>query len=300
MKKIFTLFAAVLCGLALNAKTIYLTPGVWADGEAVIFVHSWTGESGNAQDLKMNDAGSVLSVDVPDGNEKIIFVRMPNGSTALVWDNKWDQTSDLEIPSDKNMYVVTDWHDGHWAVYGGGDQPGPGPQPQPGGDHDYYLKGYRGETEGDITTPGADELFECGKLDYAFEGKEGLGYFFVLVCEQGTVVGECYRAKAYSTEQHTTLWPESVLKAENLSSEVLAVPAPSATFYLYDNGDGSLELSTVELPNRTLVGNCGGSQPEQEAVENTVVNTKTRKAIIDGRLVIIRGEQMFDATGRAL
>ena len=36
------------------------------------------------------------------------------------------------------------------------------------------------------------------------------------------------------------------------------------------------------------------------AVENTKVETKAHKAIINGQLVIIRGEKMFDATGRQL
>ena len=37
-----------------------------------------------------------------------------------------------------------------------------------------------------------------------------------------------------------------------------------------------------------------------QGIENTTVSTKARKAIIDGQLVIIRGDKMFDATGRQL
>lgn len=40
----------------------------------------------------------------------------------------------------------------------------------------------------------------------------------------------------------------------------------------------------------------GGSQ----AIENTPVTEKARKVFIDGQLRIIRGDKMFDATGRQL
>ena len=295
MKKFFTLFAAVVCGLAVNAKTIYLTPGVWADADAVLFAHSWTGEDGNVQDLQLTSAGSgVLSVEVPDGNEKIIFVRMPAGSTALDWNSKWDQTENLEIPSDKNMYVITDWHAGHWEVYG--ENPGPGPQPQ--GAYDYYLRGFFNGA--DTATPTPEELFENGILaNFKFNGDDDnhKGYFYVMVCDAGQVVGRDYMLEKYvDGGTHVTLSD----RESTGHSQKWGIPEGTVTFYLYDNEDGTLELSTEELPGKKLVGGGSGSTPGPEAVENTVVKTNARKAMIDGRLVIIRGEQMFDATGRAL
>lgn len=316
MKKIFTLWMALtLMASSAFAATIYckMAQDWWKADGAAIGAYAWKGENASGgknanwpgERMTPTNQADVWAIDIDlTMYENIIFTRVNGSGDVADWGAK---TKDQVIPTDgKNLFTITSesavWGDpgceGEWSVLG--DEPGPGPQPQPVGDHDYYLKGYRGPNQGDITTPGAEELFECGKLDYEFEGADGLGYFFVLVCEPGTVVGECYMAKAYSTEQHTTLWPESLIKSESLKPEVMAVPAPSASFYLYDNGDGSLELSTVELPNKTLVGNCGVDPQPHEAVENTVVKTDARKAIIDGRLVIIRGEKMFDATGRAL
>ena len=113
--------------------------------------------------------------------------------------------------------------------------------------------------------------------------------------------GVQYMAASYDENAtHTTM----IAGDGSTNHEVLHVPAGEWTLYLYDNGNGTVELSYEELPGKTLVdtgGDTPGSQPgQQEAVENTVVKTHARKAIIDGRLVIIRGEQMFDATGRAL
>ena len=119
MKKLFTL-ALVVCVTMLQAKTIYLNPGDWAADGASFFAHSWTGNDQNVQDVKMNPAsGAIYSADVPDDNGKVIFVRMPGGSTTLNWDSKWNQTGDLDIPADKNQYNITGWgdQDGNWSVY---------------------------------------------------------------------------------------------------------------------------------------------------------------------------------------
>jgi len=287
MKKIVTLFAAVLCGLALNAKTLYLNPGVWETGDAKFAVYGSAGGWGWLTGFLPKD-GSLYKAEVPDNTDVVIFVRLnPNGKGTPDWDDKWNQTLDKNIEDlgDKIQFNITCWDcasdgksDGNWSEYDG-----------QGGAKDYYLKGYRGPSQGDITTPTPEELFEGGILEnYAFEGDaNGLGYFFVLVCEPGTTVGDCFMAAAYATG-HCTLQKE-----DGSHKEKLGVPAPSATFYLYDNGDGTLELSIEQLPGKTLVG--GG-----QGIENTPVNAKAHKTIIDGQLRIIRGDKMFDATGRQL
>lgn len=127
MKRFFLIFATFVSAMSLQAKTIYLNAGggdLWDQGGAVFFVHSWTGESSNVQDLKMSSIGAgVYSVVVPDENNKIIFVRMPGGSASLDWNTYWNQTYDLEIPSGKDCYTITGWVDntkysnGRWGVY---------------------------------------------------------------------------------------------------------------------------------------------------------------------------------------
>lgn len=303
MKKIFTLFAAVVCGLAVNAKTIYLNGGgnaLWNQADAVFFVHAWS-SSEAYQDLQMSQvSGDVYSVDINDDYNNIIFLREAPGATQVEWsgDKFWNKTGDLEIPSDKNLFTMISWDNGEWSVYGEG---GGGGQPQPQGDYDYYLRGWWNGSDAAAPTP--NELFENGKLeDFSFtsdEARNYKGYFYVMVCEVGQVVGVDYMLDGYSEASHATLKNKSEIEEKNLSK--LGVPQGTVTFYLYDNEDGTLELSTEELPGKKLVGGGGGSTPgEQEAVENTKAVVKARKAIIDGRLVIIRGEKMFDATGRAL
>ena len=72
-------------------------------------------------------------------------------------------------------------------------------------------------------------------------------------------------------------------------------PKGTTTLYLYDNGDGTLEISSKQIAGKTLVSG-GGNQ----AIDNTKVSEKARKVMVDGELRIIRGEKVFDATGRQL
>ncbi|MBQ6978732.1 MAG: hypothetical protein IJQ18_08870 [Paludibacteraceae bacterium] len=302
MKKIFTFGAAVLCGLTLNAKTLYLNPGSgdsnWAKDGAVLFVHSWDAQDDDAQ---FTGSGDVLSAEIPDGNNHVKIVRMPAGSASLNWDSKWNETGDLAIPEGKNLYTITGWgaNDGEWSVYGnGGGNENPGGQggETPGGQggtqsgaKDYYLRGYFNGV--DTQVPTAEELFENGVLaDFTFTGDgNGLGYFYVMECDEGQVVGVDYMLTEYIAGTHGTL-----VKGGN---QKLGVQAGTVTFYLYDNGDGSLELSTEVIAGKTLVG--GGEDPNQ-AINQVESRKQVRKMIIDGQLRIVRGEKVFDATGRQL
>ena len=76
--------------------------------------------------------------------------------------------------------------------------------------------------------------------------------------------------------------------------EKMHVTAGTYTLYLYDNQDGTLELSTEPMAGKTLVST--GAQ----SVGQTIVSEKAHKVIIDGQLRIVRGNKIFDATGRQL
>ena len=163
-----------------------------------------------------------------------------------------------------------------------------------GNSKDYYLKGYRGPTQGDITTPTAEEQFENGVLTYSFEGKEGKGYFFVLVCEAGQVVGDCYMAAAYTEDTHCTLF-----KQDDTHQEKMGVAAPSATFYLYDNGNGTLELSTQPMEGKTLVGGGSGEGGEGGSGEGGEGGEGGgEEQAIENVAVLNINAPMFDVLGR--
>ena len=315
MKKIFTVWMALtLMASSAFATTIYckMAQDWWKSDGAAVGAYAWKGENASGgknanwpgERMTPTNQADVWAIDIDlTMYENIIFTRVNNEGDVADWGAK---TKDQVIPTDgKNLFTITSespvWGDpgcdGEWSVYGEGG----GGQPQPQGDYDYYLRGWWNGS--DAATPTPNELFENGKLeDFSFtsdEARNYKGYFYVMVCEVGQVVGVDYMLDGYSEASHATLKNKSEIEEKNLSK--LGVPQGTVTFYLYDNEDGTLELSTEELPGKKLVGGGGGSTPgEQEAVENTKAVVKARKAIIDGRLVIIRGEKMFDATGRAL
>lgn len=292
MKKIFTLFAAALMAAGMYAGnfgmkvndtyypgTLNPTPGDPSFTEYMVL------------DISV-EANATLQLWDADNNAGWA-VNLDNASVAGIHRDGDHYT--CTVAGCYNFYIkIKENNDQLYIGSGsceGGGQGGGGGTPIEGA-KDYYLKGYRGPTSGNIATPTIEEQFESGILaDYAFEGDaNGLGYFFVLVCDEGTVIGKEYMAMAYSDGTHCTLYD----KESTGYAEKLGVPAPSATFYLYDNGDGTLELSTEPLPGKTLVG--GGDQ----AIEHTKVTNKAYKQIIDGQLRIIRGDKMYDATGKEL
>ncbi len=140
MKKCIFFFLAAICAVGMQAKTIYLNAGgdkLWDQGGAVFFAHSWKGTDSNIKDVKMGlVTAGVYSVDVPDENPNIIFVRMPSGSESLNWDTKWNQTADLTIPTEKDCYTIDGWGEGEGAKSTGKWSKYDGPTTM-----EYYLAG---------------------------------------------------------------------------------------------------------------------------------------------------------------
>ena len=61
-------------------------------------------------------------VDIPSSNYvNVIFCRMNPSATENNWDNKWNQTSDLDVDEalgGGNAYEITGWDKlGHWFTH---------------------------------------------------------------------------------------------------------------------------------------------------------------------------------------
>ena len=129
--KRFTLFLFLLSSLFLSAKTIYLVPGPWNVDGAKFSVYSI--KTNTFSEFLMASDGTHYEATVADDTQ-VIFVRHNASATTPSWDNKWNQTADLTIPTDKNCYTVTGWgtNDGSWSVYtSGSTDPNPNPNPNP-------------------------------------------------------------------------------------------------------------------------------------------------------------------------
>ena len=72
-----------------------------------------------------SDSDGIYEVNIPEGytfGDNVIFCRMNPSSTANNWNNKWNQTADLKIPTDgKNLFTIpgTTWDgatNSNWSV----------------------------------------------------------------------------------------------------------------------------------------------------------------------------------------
>ena len=132
MKKVFTLFAALMMVLSMNAatKTIYckMAQSWWkADGAAVGAYYWEPGSAPAWPGVRMTPVTGetdLWSVDIDtDKYTKIIFTRVNGSGTVSDWGAK---TADLILPTDdKNLYTITStspvWGNpgvaGNWSVY---------------------------------------------------------------------------------------------------------------------------------------------------------------------------------------
>lgn len=319
MKKIFTLFAAVICGLALNAKTLYLNPGVWEEAGAKFALYYFNpGSDGVWSSDYMSQNGSVYQGELPDGYSKVIFVRL-DPAKGINWDAKWNQTDDLEVPSDKDQYNITGWgtSDGNWSSHdgqGGGDQPGEGGGDQPGGGdedlqesgefHDFALMGsIGGDWNVDEQLP--EYTFDkrgrwTGTLA-AHPAKPGASYV-VLTDEEGNQ----YKTKGWQGEdaKKVTLYWANGWEDSN----VWQLPA-GQTIYLIMRScifKGAIEVERVDQATYDAYSIDWGTEDpgtdpgDDKALDENEVSNNTHKFFQNGQLYILRGEKIFDATGRQL
>ena len=111
---------------AETATTIYVQPNSNWLTDGARFAAYFFGNGETWLDCTDADGDGIYEVAVPAGYPSVIFCRMNPATTENNWDNKWNQTSDLTVPSDdKICYVVVGWDKGagQWIEMGGEVEP---------------------------------------------------------------------------------------------------------------------------------------------------------------------------------
>ena len=121
MKKIFSLFVALTAVFSLSAKTLYLAPNAnWLKENARFAIYTIDDESW-VDMTAVKDEANLFSAEVGDAIAKVIFCRMNPAAPENKWDNKWNQTNDLDLVEGKDLYTVADgaWDkgDGAWSKH---------------------------------------------------------------------------------------------------------------------------------------------------------------------------------------
>ena len=130
---------------AAEDTTLYLVPNSnWKQSNARFAIYYWNAAGTNAwTDMSDPDGDGMYEGVVPAGYDNIIFCRMNPSAAANNWNNKWNQTSDLKVPTDgTNCYTVKA---GTWDN-GGGTWSAVTPEPE--------------ETEPVVTEPVVTEPIE--------------------------------------------------------------------------------------------------------------------------------------------
>ena len=175
---------------------------------------------------------------------------------------------------------------------GGGQGGGQGGQGGgQGGDEDvnYYAMGWingADHGEGAYDTYEDEYLFVDGKL--------------TIDCKMGSYIAiKDHLGNFYYSKTATTIANESVtMDWANGWSPCEKWAIPEGINYIIIRSASYKDKIVLERVDKATYDayHYSGAQ----GIENTTVNKKARKVIIDGQLVIVRGDKMYDATGREL
>ena len=126
MKKILSMLSLALTLLAFGwaqtasaTKTVYLQPNSnWPSDGARFALYVFNDEGNTWVSMTATGATNVYSASFDDTvYPKMIFVRMNGATTENNWDNKWNQSADLDAPSaDNQLYRM---NDGTWDPQSG-------------------------------------------------------------------------------------------------------------------------------------------------------------------------------------
>ena len=94
-------------------NTLYLNPGDWINDGATFYAYFFDSTGTNtAIWVALTSEDGLYKVDKVEGYDKVIFVRCDPAKDPLVdgWDAKWNQTDDLDVPTDANVKCsITGW-----------------------------------------------------------------------------------------------------------------------------------------------------------------------------------------------
>ena len=234
-----------------SGTVLYLKPNSnWTLSGARFALYVF-GSNGDAwADMSDEDGDGYYEGTVPEGSwTNVIFCRMNPSATENNWDNKWNQTADLEVPDGMNCYTVKsgtwDKGGGTWSLYGS-DTPTDPIETEPTtervvipGDADsYYLFGYIDGAnygcEEDADNAG-EYKFVDGKVDATFEQDS-----YVAVKKGDNSVWYMTDGWLGTTVDTAVLYDTTTL---DTTANKLYVPAGTYTLKLIENADGTLTLT---------------------------------------------------------
>ena len=290
MKKIFTFFAAALTALSMSAASY----GILVNGKTYFAGTQVDEFEGFQQYLAHVPVKAGDFCQLCDAENKAVWAVDLNTASVEGFTRNGDKY-DVSVDGCYDFYIKLKYMQDQLYI-GPGSNCGDGIDISAGGgggeepdDVNYYAMGWINAADaGEKAYDTYDDnlLFVDGKL--------------TIDCQYGSYIGikdhMCnyyyFRGEDDCHEDKVTLeWANgwSPCKKWAIPEGVNYIIMRSATY------KGNIVLERVDKATYDAY-HFGGSQ----AIENTPVTEKARKVFIDGQLRIIRGDKMFDATGRQL
>ena len=95
-----------------STTKLYFAPGVWAENDATFGIRVWNDEKEEIfRPVALGESG-YYEIEYSVGMNNVEFVRYD--STTSEW---WNGSPQLEIPSSKNLFVITSWSSYLWDEY---------------------------------------------------------------------------------------------------------------------------------------------------------------------------------------
>ncbi len=271
MRKILSLFVAVLLVSSLSAKTIYLHANDdWKSFGAVFFIHSWGGAAdADVMMALVENEMYLFSADIPDDNNNLLFIRAQGESESIPWgtENLWTQTADLEIPEGKDCYFLVGWTDGAWIAHD--DNPAASIVGNFNGDETWGQGAHPMTIAEDKTT--ATVTFALTEGTY--EMKVWLEGFYLSLNGEGETMYQIHREWNHADNVN--------IVNEGRNFEFVADQTGDYTF-TWTFASQNLEVTFPDIPS---------------AIGNIQTDGKTLKRIVNGELRILRDGKSFNALG---
>ncbi len=291
MKKIFTLFAAALTALSMSAASY----GILVNGKTYFAGTQVDEFEGFQQYLAHVPVKAGDFCQLCDAENKAVWAVDLNTASVEGFTRNGDKY-EVSVDGCFDFYIKLKYQQDQLYI-GPGSDCGEGIDISGGGgggeepdDVNYYVMGWiNGADAGEAAYDVFDDqyLFVDGKI--------------TLDCQYGSYIGiKDHKCNYYYFKGEDNCHEDKVtLDWANGWSPCQKWAIPEGVNYIIIRQaqfKGQIQLERVDKATYDAYHWSNGNQ----AIDNTTVTEKARKVFIDGQLRIIRGDKMFDATGRQL
>lgn len=252
-----------------DARVLYLNPGKWNADGAKYAVWCFGSGAHAAQWSEFmalaEDETEIYATAIPAGYTKVIFARINGTMEEPEWGEGkcWNQTGNLDIEKDKDLFTITDWGTGEWSKY----------KYEPVLENGFYLVGtFAGVSQWSYADLSAAKKFAANP--------EAEGEYMITVT---LTKDDLFKAIYLENDDYKTWYPDGqdndYVVTEKTAGEAKTIyfsPTPKEAW-----GNGHFFVA----------------ENDPTAINRTEVGAKAQKCIENGQLIIRKNGKTYNAIG---